>query len=158
MTAERSAQSLFSEIMSIAVPSKSRGRAWKEHPPTGRLGARPDKYFSAACRIEARSIVNMARVHDGPKEAAMKHLLTIRHAEIQFGDGHARGKHAASRDFARSMAEAGILVGADTAEEAVSYVIDVPSTEDAVDWAARFAGAARATIGVRPIWACAGMG
>jgi hypothetical protein len=88
----------------------------------------------------------------------MKHLLTIRHAEIQFGEGHARGKHAASRDFARSMAEAGILVGADTAEEAVSYVIDVPSTEDAVDWAARFAGAARATIGVRPIWACAGMG
>ena len=88
----------------------------------------------------------------------MRHLLTIRHAEIQFGDGHARGKQAASRDFARSIAEAGILVGADAPEAAGSYVIDVPSTDDAVHWAARFAGAARATIGVRPMWAWAGMG
>jgi hypothetical protein len=88
----------------------------------------------------------------------MKHLLTIRHAEIQFGDADARGKHAASRDFARSLAEAGILVGTDLPEQAGSYVIDVPSIDDAVDWAARLAGAARATIGVRPIWAWAGMG
>jgi hypothetical protein len=102
----------------------------------------------------------MARVHDGPKEAAMKHLLTIRHAEIQFGDTPACGKHAgASTDFARSMAEAGILVGTDQPEQAGgSYVIDVPSTDAALDWAARFAGAARAAIEVRPIWAWAGMG
>jgi hypothetical protein len=56
------------------------------------------------------------------------------------------------------MAEAGILVGTDVPEAAGSYVIDVPSTDDAVDWAARFASAARATIGVRPMWAWAGMG
>jgi hypothetical protein len=88
----------------------------------------------------------------------MKHLLSIRHAEIQFGDGHARGKHAASQDFARCMAEAGILVGTDASEQAGSYVIDVPSTDHALDWAARFAGAAGAAIEVRPIWAWAGMG
>jgi hypothetical protein len=88
----------------------------------------------------------------------MKHLLTIRHAEIQFGDGQPRGKHAASHDFARSMAEAGILVGTASAEQTGSYVIDVPSTDDALDWAARLAGAARAAIEVRPMWAWAGMG
>lgn len=89
----------------------------------------------------------------------MKHLLTIRDAEVQFGEADARGKHAASRDFARSMAEAGILVGSDAPEQAGgSYVIDVPSTDDALDWAARFAGAVRAAIEVRPMWAWAGMG
>ena len=89
----------------------------------------------------------------------MKHLLTIRHAEIHSGDANARGKHAASRDFARSMAEAGILVGTDARDRAASsYVIDVPSTDDALDWAARLAGAARAAIEVRPMWAWAGMG
>ena len=93
------------------------------------------------------------------KEAAMKHLLTIRDAEVQFGEADARGKHAASRDFARSMAEAGILVGSDAPEQTGgSYVIDVPSTDDALDWAARFAGAVRAAIEVRPVWAWAGMG
>jgi hypothetical protein len=99
----------------------------------------------------------------------MRHLLTIRHSETGPGDEpHAGRRPTSSGDFARSMEEAGILIGAQAPgrsrdaglprQHGGSYLIDVATTEEALSWAARHPGAREGVIEVRPVWAWAGMG
>jgi len=99
----------------------------------------------------------------------MRHLLTVRHIDHgRFEPPKAEHHLVSSADFARSMAEAGILIGADgprrgrtddrPGRQDGSYLIDVASTDEAVDWASRHPGAGRRVIEVRPVWAWAGVG
>jgi hypothetical protein len=110
------------------------------------------------------SIVNMARVADGPEEAVMRHLLAIGHTETRRRDEANAGRPPlSSADFARSMADAGILIGADAPRpgrsadlpepRGGSYRIDVASTDEALSWAAHHPGAREGTVEVRPILA-----
>ena len=99
----------------------------------------------------------------------MRHLLTVRHIETQRREmPSAEASPISAVDFARSMAEAGILVGSDAPHSgrrlgrpeprAGSYLIDVASTDEALSWAARHPGAREGVVEVRPVWAWAGHG
>jgi hypothetical protein len=100
----------------------------------------------------------------------MRHLLVVRHTETERHGEQAVGSNnpASAADFARSMAEAGVLIGASAprrgrdhgrpAPHDGSYLIDVADTDEAVGWASRHPGAGRRVIEVRPVWAWAGMG
>jgi hypothetical protein len=106
-------------------------------------------------------------------------MLLIYRDEARFGNGRTSGQHSlAYVDFARSMAEAGILISgyrlqpsastvrvvndkakaadghyAETEEQLGGlYVIDVADLDEALKWAARCPGASQGTIEVRPIW------
>jgi hypothetical protein len=109
----------------------------------------------------------------------MKFMLMICRDEAAFGDGRSSGEHSKPYvDFARAMSEAGILVSGYRLQPSAMtvrvsddrtaasqghhtqapeqlggfYVIDVPSSEEAVGWAARCPGARQGAIEVRPIW------